>query len=151
MYNTADAGLHYGMAASLEIEASLKRLRSIIERIPTTKSTKEALDLNSYARAEAVRIGLMVERVKASAERVDEPVWELPLAKRYRKELLSPIADLRNMGSINAGTITAAVSAPLPVPAIAMTSSLQRTKPASAAMAAISTAPFTPCPNLRRV
>ena len=51
----------------------------------------------------------MVERVKASAERVDEPVWELPLAKRYRKELLSPIADLRNMGSINAGTITAAL------------------------------------------
>jgi hypothetical protein len=75
--NTADAGLHYGMAASLEIEASLKRLRVIIERIPTTKSTKEALDLNSYARAEAVRIGLMVERVKAARVKVDQARYAL--------------------------------------------------------------------------
>lgn len=75
--NTADAGLHYGMAASLEIEASLKRLRSIIESIPTTKSTKEALDLNSYARAEAVRIGLMVERVKAARVKVDQARYAL--------------------------------------------------------------------------
>ena len=75
--NTADAGLHYGMAASLEIEASLNRLRSIIERIPTTKSTKEALDLNSYARAEAVRIGLMVERVKAARVKVDQARYAL--------------------------------------------------------------------------
>lgn len=75
--NTADAGLHYGMAASVEIEASLKRLRAIIERIPTTKSTKEALDLNSYARAEAVRIGLMVERVKAARVKVDQARYAL--------------------------------------------------------------------------
>jgi hypothetical protein len=75
--NTADAGLHYGMAASLEIEASLKRLRAIIERIPMTKSTKEALDLNSYARAEAVRIGLMVERVKAARVKVDQARYAL--------------------------------------------------------------------------
>lgn len=75
--NTSDAGLHYGMAASLEIEASLKRLRSIIERIPMTKSTKEALDLNSYARAEAVRIGLMVERVKAARVKVDQARYAL--------------------------------------------------------------------------
>lgn len=75
--NTSDAGLHYGMHASVEIEASLKRLRSIIERIPTTKSTKEALDLNSYARAEAVRIGLMVERVKAARVKVDQARYAL--------------------------------------------------------------------------
>jgi hypothetical protein len=75
--NTSDAGLHYGMAASVEIEASLKRLRSIIERIPSTKSTKEALDLNSYARAEAVRIGLMVERVKAARVKVDQARYAL--------------------------------------------------------------------------
>ena len=75
--NTSDAGLHYGMHASIEIEASLKRLRSIIERIPTIKSTKEALDLNSYARAEAVRIGLMVERVKAARVKVDQARYAL--------------------------------------------------------------------------
>ena len=75
--NTSDAGLHYGMHASVEIEASLKRLRSIIERIPTTKSAKEALDLNTYARAEAVRIGLMVERVKAARVKVDQARYAL--------------------------------------------------------------------------
>jgi hypothetical protein len=75
--NTSDAGLHYGMHASIEIEASLQRLRSIIERIPTTKSTKEALDLNGYARAEAVRIGLMVERVKAARVKVDQARYVL--------------------------------------------------------------------------
>ena len=48
-------------------------------------------------------------QVKASAERVDEPVWELPLANRYRPELDSTLADLRNMGGANAGTITAAL------------------------------------------
>jgi hypothetical protein len=75
--NTSDAGLHYGMAASVEIEASLKRLRTIIERIPTTKSAKEALDLNTYARAEAVRIGLMVERVKSARVKVDQARYAL--------------------------------------------------------------------------
>lgn len=75
--NTADAGLHYGMAASVEIEAALKRLRSIIERIPTTKSAKEAFDLNSYARAEAVRIALMVGRVKSARTKVDQARYAL--------------------------------------------------------------------------
>lgn len=75
--NVSDAGLHYGMEASLEIEASLKRLRAIIEKTPTTKSVKEALDLNSYARAEAVRIALMVDRVKAAKIKVDQARYAL--------------------------------------------------------------------------
>ncbi|OJY30069.1 MAG: hypothetical protein BGP11_19690 [Rhodobacterales bacterium 65-51] len=75
--NVSDAGLHYGMEASLEIEASLKRLRAIVEKIPTTKSAKEALDLNSYARAEAARIALMVDRVKAARVKVDQARYAL--------------------------------------------------------------------------
>ena len=75
--NVSDAGLHHGMEASLEIEASLKRLRVLIERIPTTKSAKEALDLNTYARAEAVRIALMVDRVKAARVKVDQARYAL--------------------------------------------------------------------------
>lgn len=51
----------------------------------------------------------LLDQVKASAERVDEPVWELPLANRYRPQLNSVTADLRNMGGANAGTITAAL------------------------------------------
>ncbi|QIK72211.1 leucyl aminopeptidase [Propioniciclava coleopterorum] len=53
--------------------------------------------------------GPLLDQVKESAERVDEPVWELPLAHRYRGELDSEIADLRNLGGPNAGTITAAL------------------------------------------
>ena len=75
--NVSDAGLHYGMEASLEIAASLKRLRVLIEKIPTTKSAKEALDLNTYARAEAVRIALMVDRVKAARVKVDQARYAL--------------------------------------------------------------------------
>lgn len=75
--NVSDAGLHYGMEASLEIEASLKRLRFLIEKIPTTRSAKEALDLNTYARAEAVRIALMVDRVKAARVKVDQARYAL--------------------------------------------------------------------------
>ena len=75
--NVSDAGLHYGMEASLEIAASLKRLRALIEKIPTTKSAKEALDLNTYARAEAVRIALMVDRVKAARIKVDQARYAL--------------------------------------------------------------------------
>lgn len=51
----------------------------------------------------------VISQVKAAAERVDEPVWELPLARRYRKELDSPIADIRNLGGPNAGAIHAAL------------------------------------------
>lgn len=75
--NVSDAGMHYGMEASLEIEASLKRLRVLIEKIPSTKSAKEALDLNTYARAEAVRIALMVDRVKAARVKVDQARYAL--------------------------------------------------------------------------
>jgi leucyl aminopeptidase len=51
----------------------------------------------------------LVEQVRASAARTDEPVWQLPLHRRYRGELDSPIADLRNLGGANAGAITAAL------------------------------------------
>ena len=51
----------------------------------------------------------LVDQVRAAAEATDEPVWQLPLEQRYRKELDSTIADLRNLGGANAGAITAAL------------------------------------------
>lgn len=51
----------------------------------------------------------MVDRVKIAAETSDEPVWELPLARRYRKQLDSTVADIKNLGGANAGSITAAL------------------------------------------
>ena len=43
------------------------------------------------------------------ATATDEPVWELPLEQRYRRELDSTVADLKNLGGANAGAITAAL------------------------------------------
>jgi leucyl aminopeptidase len=51
----------------------------------------------------------LIEQVKRAAERTDERVWQLPLDRRYRKELESEIADLKNVGGENAGAITAAL------------------------------------------
>jgi leucyl aminopeptidase len=50
-----------------------------------------------------------VAQVKASAARTDETVWQMPLDRRYRKQIDSAIADLRNMGDAQPGSITAAL------------------------------------------
>ena len=48
-------------------------------------------------------------QMKKSSERVDEPIWQLPLVKDYRKLLDSNVADMRNIGGPSGGTITAAL------------------------------------------
>ncbi len=50
-----------------------------------------------------------VDQVKASAARTDETIWQMPLDRRYRKQIDSAIADLRNMGDAQPGSITAAL------------------------------------------
>jgi leucyl aminopeptidase len=49
----------------------------------------------------------LADQLRAAGEATDEPVWRLPLVKGYRKKLTSSIADIKNMGGENAGTITA--------------------------------------------
>jgi leucyl aminopeptidase len=51
----------------------------------------------------------LVEQVIAAGTRTDETVWQLPLDRRYRRELDSEIADMKNVGGDNAGAITAAL------------------------------------------
>jgi leucyl aminopeptidase len=51
----------------------------------------------------------VVEQLRRAGDVVDEPVWELPLHRPYRSQLDSTIADLTNMGGVNAGSITAAL------------------------------------------
>jgi leucyl aminopeptidase len=51
----------------------------------------------------------LVDQVRAAADATDEPVWQLPLEPRYRKELDSSVADIKNLGGANAGAITAAL------------------------------------------
>jgi leucyl aminopeptidase len=49
----------------------------------------------------------LVSQLRGAADAVDEPLWELPLVGKYRRKLDSKIADIKNMGGENAGTITA--------------------------------------------
>jgi leucyl aminopeptidase len=51
----------------------------------------------------------LVDQISVAAVATDEPVWQLPLERRYRKELDSTVADLKNLGGANAGAITAAL------------------------------------------
>ena len=50
-----------------------------------------------------------IDQVKASSARTDEQVWQLPLAKEYRKLLDSNVADIRNIGGPYGGAITASL------------------------------------------
>lgn len=51
----------------------------------------------------------VVRQIEAAGAATGEPVWELPLERRYRKLLDSDIADISNLGGPHAGSITAAL------------------------------------------
>jgi leucyl aminopeptidase len=54
--------------------------------------------------------GDLVDQVRRAGAAVGEPLWELPLVDAYRKDIESPIADLRNLGTTpNGGAIHAAL------------------------------------------
>jgi leucyl aminopeptidase len=50
-----------------------------------------------------------VDQVVAAARTTDESVWQLPLDKRYRGQLDSIVADMKNVGGESPGAITAAL------------------------------------------
>lgn len=50
-----------------------------------------------------------IDRVKAAAVDVDEPLWQLPLEPSYRKLLDSNVADMKNVGGAYGGAILAAL------------------------------------------
>ena len=51
----------------------------------------------------------LIDQVEYAAEGSGESVWELPLERRYRGQLNSDVADIKNLGGANAGAITAAL------------------------------------------
>jgi hypothetical protein len=85
--NVADAGLHYGMASSEILADAMRRLKLIVEKIPNTATTKEALDLNTYARAEVVRIASVVARLKAVRVKIEQARTAL-LLQAYAKDAI---------------------------------------------------------------
>jgi leucyl aminopeptidase len=50
-----------------------------------------------------------VDRLVALGRETGEPLWQLPLVADYRDDIKSPVADLKNIGGGNAGSITAAL------------------------------------------
>jgi leucyl aminopeptidase len=50
-----------------------------------------------------------IDKVRAAADRSDEKMWQLPLAREYRKLLDSNVADMKNIGGPYGGAITAAL------------------------------------------
>jgi leucyl aminopeptidase len=51
----------------------------------------------------------MADLVLAASQATDEPLWQLPLEKKYRPQLDSDIADISNLGGKYAGATTAAL------------------------------------------
>ena len=51
----------------------------------------------------------LVDQLTGASALTDEPLWQLPLTPRYRPQLNSEVADMKNMGGPMAGTITAAL------------------------------------------
>jgi leucyl aminopeptidase len=50
-----------------------------------------------------------IDALIGAGKMVGEPLWQLPLVKEYREDIRSPIADVKNVGGPEAGTITAAL------------------------------------------
>lgn len=51
----------------------------------------------------------MADLVLAASHATDEPLWQLPLEKKYRPQLDSEVADISNLGGKYAGATTAAL------------------------------------------
>jgi leucyl aminopeptidase len=51
----------------------------------------------------------IADQLTAAGVAADEPVFELPLIGKYRAQIDSAIADIKNLGGENGGTITAAL------------------------------------------
>ncbi|WP_312526206.1 lytic transglycosylase domain-containing protein [Paracoccus sp. (in: a-proteobacteria)] len=77
--NVADAGWHYAAHSMDTMEGAATRLRSIVMQIEGTASVKEAMDLNTYARAEVARMAIIQTRLKAVRQRIDAARYALLL------------------------------------------------------------------------
>ena len=50
----------------------------------------------------------LIDLFRAPGEATAEPLWQLPLGAHYRAELDSDVADMKNLGQVNAGASSAA-------------------------------------------
>ncbi len=78
--NLSDAGLYYADHASHLIATAMGRLKGIITQIPSPKGVKDAIDLNTYARAEVTRIAALLLRLQAAQRKIEYARYALLLA-----------------------------------------------------------------------
>lgn len=84
--NIADAGMLYAEHSAAQISQSLSRMKGILEQIPGTTSVKEAVDLNTYARAEVARMASILVRLQAVQRRIEAQRYALIWAALIRDE-----------------------------------------------------------------
>jgi leucyl aminopeptidase len=78
---------------------------AIVDIATLTGACERALG-NDNAGVMGNHLGFMGQ-LKTAAAASDETVWESPLDRRLRRELDSEVADIKNVGGVNAGQITA--------------------------------------------
>jgi hypothetical protein len=84
--NISDAGMHYANFSAQQLTQSLTRVRGILQQIPHTRSVKEAMDLNTYMRAELVRMSAVLVRLKAARRKVEAQQYAMIWAALARDE-----------------------------------------------------------------
>ena len=84
-----------------------KKPRAIIDTATLTGACMVALgeDISGAMGNDAT----LIREVLAAGEAVGEPTWELPLWAGYKRQIESPIADVKNIGDRWGGAITAAL------------------------------------------
>ncbi len=87
--------------------AAEKRPDVMIDFATLTAAVRSALG-NRYAAILGTGRDL-IEACIAAGRTVDEKLWELPLASEYRRDIDSRVADIKNTGEGNAGTIIGAL------------------------------------------
>ena len=71
MSNISDAAMSYAGHSQQTLIQSLSRLQEILKRIPAAASAKEAMDLNSYAKAEVARMAAVLTRLQAAKRKAE--------------------------------------------------------------------------------
>lgn len=100
-----DAEGRITLADALWYAATVTKADKIIDLATLTGACVVALgDINTGA---VTNNDELMKEVKRASELAGEPVWELPSNPEYEELIKSDVADIKNIGSRGAGTITA--------------------------------------------
>ena len=83
--NISDAAISYAGHSQELLIQSLSRMQEILKRIPAAASAKEAMDLNSYAKAEVARMAAVLSRLSA-AKRIAEWAEHASIYAAYARD-----------------------------------------------------------------